>query len=359
MNLAWVVVVGVVGIIVYAEMAGRVAAVSGRPVFDLVRERLGPRFGAGQPRRRRSSSTSSRSPPRSPAWRSPSRWSTSINYLLLIPVAAVLVWLVIWRMPFALMEQVFGLIGLCLLVFAVAVVEDRARTGTSCSSDVGPPARARAARRRSPTRTTRIALFGAAMTPYEVFFFSQRRRRGALDGEGPRREPDQRAHRLPARRPAVAGDHGLRPPACSRRRGHHGRLARQVALPVAARRSARSAWRSCSSASSRRRSVPRWRPRCRRATWWPSTSAGRGASTSRRAGRPRFHLVILLTLVAARAVRPERRRSGEGHRVLDRPVGRRTAADLLPDPRRGQRPELHGRRTPTAGSSTRSRRSTS
>ena len=32
---------GVGGIIVYAEMAGRVAAVSGRPTFDLVRERLG------------------------------------------------------------------------------------------------------------------------------------------------------------------------------------------------------------------------------------------------------------------------------------------------------------------------------
>ena len=36
---------GVGGIIVYSEMCGRVAAVSGRPVFDLVRERLG--FAAG------------------------------------------------------------------------------------------------------------------------------------------------------------------------------------------------------------------------------------------------------------------------------------------------------------------------
>lgn len=36
-------IVGVVGIVVYAEMAGRVAAISGRPVFDVVRERLGAR----------------------------------------------------------------------------------------------------------------------------------------------------------------------------------------------------------------------------------------------------------------------------------------------------------------------------
>ncbi|MFI7336278.1 divalent metal cation transporter [Micromonospora aurantiaca (nom. illeg.)] len=39
----WVLLVGVVGICAYAEMAGRIAAVSGRAVFDLVRERLGPR----------------------------------------------------------------------------------------------------------------------------------------------------------------------------------------------------------------------------------------------------------------------------------------------------------------------------
>src|SRR5947207_9238106 len=41
----WVVVIGVVGIIVYSEMCGRVSAVAKRPVFDLVRERVG--FGMG------------------------------------------------------------------------------------------------------------------------------------------------------------------------------------------------------------------------------------------------------------------------------------------------------------------------
>ena len=45
-QLMWVVVIGVVGIIVYSEMCGRVAAISRRPVFDLVRERVG--FGAGR-----------------------------------------------------------------------------------------------------------------------------------------------------------------------------------------------------------------------------------------------------------------------------------------------------------------------
>src|SRR3954465_1104771 len=44
-QLLWVVVIGVIGIIVYSEMCGRVAAISSRRVFDLVRERFG--FSAG------------------------------------------------------------------------------------------------------------------------------------------------------------------------------------------------------------------------------------------------------------------------------------------------------------------------
>ena len=44
--LAWVVPVGVLGICLYANMAGRVAAVSGRATFEIIRERLGPKAAA-------------------------------------------------------------------------------------------------------------------------------------------------------------------------------------------------------------------------------------------------------------------------------------------------------------------------
>lgn len=43
MSLAWATVPGVIGICAYAEMAGRVAAITERTTFDLIRERLGPR----------------------------------------------------------------------------------------------------------------------------------------------------------------------------------------------------------------------------------------------------------------------------------------------------------------------------
>ncbi len=44
-QLLWTVPIGVVGIATYAEMCGRVATITKRPVFDVVRQRLG--FGPG------------------------------------------------------------------------------------------------------------------------------------------------------------------------------------------------------------------------------------------------------------------------------------------------------------------------
>jgi manganese transport protein len=39
-----------------------------------------------------------------------------------VPLAVPAAWLAIWRLPFQARDTVFGVLGLCLLVFAVAVV---------------------------------------------------------------------------------------------------------------------------------------------------------------------------------------------------------------------------------------------
>src|SRR5436190_24236115 len=44
-SLLWVVALGTVGIMVYGEIAGRIAAVHAQPVFNVVRERAGLRLG--------------------------------------------------------------------------------------------------------------------------------------------------------------------------------------------------------------------------------------------------------------------------------------------------------------------------
>jgi Mn2+/Fe2+ NRAMP family transporter len=169
LNLAWVVVVGVVGIIVYAEMAGRVAATSGRPVFDLVRERLGPRIGLVNLGASFFINFLTLTAEVAGVAIALSLVS-SVNYLLLIPFTGVLVWLVIWRMPFAWMERIFGLMGLALLVFLVTVV----KIGPDWNNLIVQAVHPHVPAQESPFTMAyyAIALFGAAMTPYEVFFFS-------------------------------------------------------------------------------------------------------------------------------------------------------------------------------------------
>jgi Mn2+/Fe2+ NRAMP family transporter len=168
LSLVWVVAVGVVGICVFANMSGRVAAASGRATFEVIRERLGARAGLAN--------------------LSASflinlmtvtaeiggialalQLASSVYYLLWIPVAAVAVWLVIWRVRFAIMENVTGLLGLTLIVFAVALFLLKPDWG-ALAGQLAPAV---------PEQETvwtysyyAIALFGAAMTPYEVFFFS-------------------------------------------------------------------------------------------------------------------------------------------------------------------------------------------
>src|SRR5204863_8493339 len=46
---------------------------------------------------------------------------SSINEILLVPFIAFLVWAVLWRARFSIMENVLGLLGLALVVFIVAL----------------------------------------------------------------------------------------------------------------------------------------------------------------------------------------------------------------------------------------------
>jgi Mn2+/Fe2+ NRAMP family transporter len=169
LNLAWVVPVGVLGIVVYAEMCGRVAAVSGRPVFDLVRERLGPRFGLANLLASFFINLLTITAELAGVAIAISLLA-GVSYVLFIPVAFLLVWFVIWRMPFERMEQLFGLAGLALVVFGVALVHIGPDWGELFSKAAHP---------HVPSSESwanygyyAIGLFGAAMTPYEVFFFS-------------------------------------------------------------------------------------------------------------------------------------------------------------------------------------------
>ncbi|MDQ1537494.1 MAG: hypothetical protein QOE58_1887 [Actinomycetota bacterium] len=169
LSLAWVVVVGVVGICLFADMSGRVAAITGRGTFDLVRERLGPRIGLAN-LTASSLVTLLTLAAEIGGVALALELATSVSYLLFVPLVAFLVWLVIWRMPFEQMERAFGLAGLALLVFAVALWQLGPDWSALLDQSLHP---AVPDGEGHPTYLFyAVSLFGAAMTPYEVFFFS-------------------------------------------------------------------------------------------------------------------------------------------------------------------------------------------
>ncbi len=167
--LVWVVLVGVIGICLFAQMAGRVAAVSGRATFEIIRERLGPRTAAANLTASFLINLMTLTAEIGGVALA-LQLATDVGRMLWIPVAAVAVWLVIWRVKFSVMENTAGLAGLCLIVFAVAVFALQPNWGDLAHQAAQPVIP------ETESSATywyyAIALFGAAMTPYEVFFFS-------------------------------------------------------------------------------------------------------------------------------------------------------------------------------------------
>jgi Mn2+/Fe2+ NRAMP family transporter len=166
---AWVLALGVLGICAYAEMSGRVTAVSGRPVFDLVRERLGPRVALANLAGSLFVTVLTLGAELGGVGLA-LQLATSVHYLLWVPVVAVVLWVALWRVKFGVLENVFGLTGLVLVVFIVAAVKLGPDPAPLWRQAVYP----------GPTGGedwgtywfVAVALFASALTPYEVFFFS-------------------------------------------------------------------------------------------------------------------------------------------------------------------------------------------
>jgi manganese transport protein len=166
-QLLWVVVVGVVGIIVYSEMCGRVAAISNKAVFDAVRERVGFRAGlvtliAAQVVNLMTLAAEVGGVAIC------LRLLSGLPYRWLILAAIVGLGIVVWVVSFEWIERIFGYGGLCLLVFAVAAVK--------LHPDWGAVARGYVPHMNTEDTALylffAIGLLGAAMTPYEVYFYS-------------------------------------------------------------------------------------------------------------------------------------------------------------------------------------------
>jgi len=112
-QLLWVTVLGTGGIMVYCEMAGRIAAIQRRPVFSLIRERNG--FGAALLTLVAANAVNLLTCAAEVGgvallWQLMTGWP----YRALLFAALAFFVVVVWLLPFQWIERVFGLGGLLM-----------------------------------------------------------------------------------------------------------------------------------------------------------------------------------------------------------------------------------------------------
>jgi Mn2+/Fe2+ NRAMP family transporter len=96
--------------------------------------------------------------------------ATGINYIIWVPLVGLLAWLVVWRLPFSWLENLFGILGLALIVFALAIFHLHADLGGLWHGAVHPTVPKGQAH---PTYFFyAVSLFGSCLVPYQVVFFS-------------------------------------------------------------------------------------------------------------------------------------------------------------------------------------------
>jgi Mn2+/Fe2+ NRAMP family transporter len=161
----WAIPVGVAGIILFAEMSGRVAAIGGKPTFELVRDHYGRRLalftlvasliltvltlaaelgGLG--------------------FVLNYFFDVGINAFVLL--AALLAGAAAWWMPFSALERVFGYLGLGLVVYTAGALHlgpDWHAVGNGLIPDTSGSA---------SYWYFVVGLISAAMMPYEIYFYS-------------------------------------------------------------------------------------------------------------------------------------------------------------------------------------------
>src|SRR3954470_23348884 len=117
--LIWVFVFATIGIIVFGEMSGRVAAIAKQPVFNLMRQRLGLSLGLA---------TLVPSVAVSVITCAAEIGGTALilqlltgwPYRLLAVLSTAGFIAIVWGTPFKWIERIFGLLGLLMLAFLAA-----------------------------------------------------------------------------------------------------------------------------------------------------------------------------------------------------------------------------------------------
>jgi manganese transport protein len=164
-QLLWAVPVGVIGIVVFAEMTGRVATVSGRPVFDVVRMRMGLNVGLITLVASLLINLLTLSAEvGGAAIVLQLLFDLNVSTLILLSVLALV--LIVYFVPFGGIERIFGYLGCALLVYVAAAVHLKPNWH-QVGQGLIPSWHSSALYVYFV-----VGVIGAALVPYEVYFYS-------------------------------------------------------------------------------------------------------------------------------------------------------------------------------------------
>ncbi len=180
--LIWVFAFSTVGIIVFSEMSGRVAAVAKQPVFALMRNRLGLKLGLVTLAASMISNLITCAAEIGGVALI-LNYLTGASYFLMAVVANALLVASIWVLPFKWIERVYGMLGLFMLVFAVALVANHPPWAEVAGGFVPQVPHGLTTKELLTFAYFGVAILSAVMFPYEVYFYSS----GAIeDGWSPK-----------------------------------------------------------------------------------------------------------------------------------------------------------------------------
>ena len=169
--LIWVFAFSTIGIIVFSEMSGRVAAVAKQPVFNLMRHRLGLKLGLII----LAASVISNLITCAAEVGGVAlilNYLTGAPYFAMAVLTTVVLIVTIWVLPFKWIERAYGLLGLFMVVFAVAVVAVHPPWHEIAGGFVPQVPSGLSTKELLTFGYFAVAIVSAVMFPYEVYFYS-------------------------------------------------------------------------------------------------------------------------------------------------------------------------------------------
>jgi Mn2+/Fe2+ NRAMP family transporter len=170
-SLIWVFVLGTIGMSVFGEMSGRVAAIAKQPVFNLMRHRLGLKLGlltlAGS-----LISTLITCAAEVGGMALILNYLTGLPYMLLAVLSVVALMTSMWVLPFKWIERTYGLLGLMMIVFAVALVAIHPPWAKLAGGVVPQVPPSLSSKELLAFSYFIVAILSAVLFPYESYFYS-------------------------------------------------------------------------------------------------------------------------------------------------------------------------------------------